>query len=122
MKSLYIVECKTVGLNLDKIKIIFLHYPSDFITIPFNNRYTTVKKWCGELLREYGFKPLGFGYDEKKQAYLYVCENYEPLREIKKDLQLSEKQRGWHKEHYNYNKAEKWEIKPQNRKVKARNA
>ena len=35
--------------------------------------------------------------------------------------QLAEKQRGWHKEHYNYNKAEKWEVKPSKRKIPARN-
>ena len=29
--------------------------------------------------------------------------------------------RGWHKDHYNYNKAESWEIKPAKRKLPARN-
>ena len=31
------------------------------------------------------------------------------------------KQKGWHKDHYNFNKAEKWEIPPKKRKVPARN-
>jgi hypothetical protein len=35
--------------------------------------------------------------------------------------QLAEKQKGWHKDHYNYNKAESWEIKPAKRKIPARN-
>jgi Na+-transporting NADH:ubiquinone oxidoreductase subunit NqrC len=34
---------------------------------------------------------------------------------------LSEKQKGWHKEHHNYNKAEKWERTPAKRKTPARN-
>jgi hypothetical protein len=34
---------------------------------------------------------------------------------------LSEKQKGWHKEHNNYNKAEKWERTPAKRKTPARN-
>lgn len=34
---------------------------------------------------------------------------------------LSEKQRGWHKDHYNYNKRESWEITPAKRKTPARN-
>lgn len=35
--------------------------------------------------------------------------------------QLSEKQKGWHKDHYNFNKAEKWETPPKKRKIPARN-
>ncbi len=35
--------------------------------------------------------------------------------------QLSEKQKGWHKDHHNYNKAEKWERTPAKRKTPARN-
>jgi hypothetical protein len=31
------------------------------------------------------------------------------------------RQKGWHKDHYNFNKAEKWEIPPKKRKVPARN-
>lgn len=34
---------------------------------------------------------------------------------------LSEKQRGWHKDHYNYNKAEKHELPPSLRRTPARN-
>lgn len=34
---------------------------------------------------------------------------------------LSEKQKGWHKEHNNFNKAEKWERTPAKRKTPARN-
>jgi phage FluMu gp28-like protein len=35
--------------------------------------------------------------------------------------QLSEKQKGWHKDHNNFNKAEKWERTPAKRKTPARN-
>jgi len=35
--------------------------------------------------------------------------------------QLSEKQKGWHKDHHNFNKAEKWERTPAKRKTPARN-
>ena len=34
---------------------------------------------------------------------------------------LGEKQKGWHKEHNNYNKAENWERTPAKRKTPARN-
>lgn len=34
---------------------------------------------------------------------------------------LAEKQKGWHKDHNNYNKAEKWERTPAKRKTPARN-
>ena len=34
---------------------------------------------------------------------------------------LSEKQKGWHKDHNNFNKAEKWERTPAKRKTPARN-
>lgn len=34
---------------------------------------------------------------------------------------LGEKQKGWHKDHNNYNKAEKWERTPTKRKTPARN-
>lgn len=30
-------------------------------------------------------------------------------------------EKGWHKDHYNYNKAERWEVKPAKRKTPARN-
>jgi hypothetical protein len=35
--------------------------------------------------------------------------------------QLAEKQKGWHKDHNNFNKAEKWERTPAKRKTPARN-
>lgn len=37
--------------------------------------------------------------------------------------ELAERKTGkaWQKDHYNYNPAEKWEVKPKKRKVKARN-
>ena len=99
----------------------YLHYPTDTITISYNYKFNSVKDYCNQLLKEYGLKIVGYGYDEKKQGYVFCVKNFEPLREIKKDLQLSEKQKGWHKDHYNYNKAESWEIKPAKRKIPARN-
>ena len=35
--------------------------------------------------------------------------------------QLTERQPGWHKDHYNFNKAEKWELPPSLRRTPARN-
>lgn len=86
--------------------------------------------------REYGWDPK-FNPAERKEFakyfsdYLYQ-EFLKPMikNKPKKQKTLSEqlkikfpgtKQKGWHKDHYNYNKAEKWEIEPKNRKVPARN-
>lgn len=86
--------------------------------------------------REYGWDPK-FNPAERKEFakyfkdYLYN-EFLKPLQKNKpkKQKTLSEqlkleftkpKQKGWHKDHYNFNKAEKWEIPPKKRKVPARN-
>jgi len=50
------------------------------------------------------------------RGYLFQNPNYG-----RNKTTLSERQRGWHKEHYNYNKAEKWELPPSLRRTPARN-
>jgi hypothetical protein len=46
---------------------------------------------------------------------------FRELKDTSKPTTLSERQPGWHKEHYNYNKAEKWELPPSLRRTPARN-
>ena len=86
--------------------------------------------------REYGWDPKLNPAERQMFAkyfsdYLYD-EFLKPMikNKPKKQKTLSEqlkikfpgtKQKGWHKDHYNYNKAEKWEVEPKKRKVPARN-
>jgi len=55
--------------------------------------------------------------------YLYQDPNYKFMSPIygERNKKTTLSARGWHKEHYNYNKAEKWELPPSLRRTPARN-
>ena len=58
-----------------------------------------------------------FLYQDPK--YKFISPSYEARERSRSKTTLSA--RGWHKDHYNYNKAEKWELPPSLRRTPARN-
>jgi hypothetical protein len=124
MKSYHLISVTYAGATntqSSRAKISSLRFPNDTITVSLDYSYNNVKDQAIDLLNSIGFKIAGYGYDEKKGIYILMTEVFEPLKEHKKSLQLSEKRKGWHKDHYNYNKAESWERTPAKRKTPARN-
>lgn len=124
MKSYHLIEVKYLGATNtrgSKVKITSLRFRNDSITASLDYSSNSIKDQAIELLNDFGFSIKGYGYDEKKGTYILCSEVFEPIKELKSTIVLKEKQKGWHKDHYNYNKAEKWEVKPSKRKIKARN-
>jgi hypothetical protein len=107
MTSFYLIEAKGLGATNTKgsrIKLTYLHYPADNLTISFNYSYGGIKDQIAEFLKVAGVRVKGYGFDEKRSVYIFVVDNYERLREMKnlaKGLGASD--------HKYYNKAESWE-------------
>lgn len=123
MKSYHLIEVKYLGATNTKgsrIKITSLRFPNDSITTSLNYRSNSIKDDAIELLNDFGFKIDGYGYDEKKGVFILCSIVFEPIKELKGAIKLSEKKRGWHKEHYNINYANQREV-TRKRKVPARN-
>lgn len=125
MKSYHLIEVKYIGASNtqgSRSKITSLRFPNDSITVRLDYSYNSIKDQAIDLLNEFGFKIVGYGYDEKKGVFILCSEVFEPIKELKGAIKLSEKRgRAWSKDHYNYNKSEKWEVTPAKRKVQARN-
>ena len=125
MKAVHLIEVKYLGATNTKgsrIKITSLRFPNDSLTTSFDYSANSINHPAIDLLNSFGFKITGYGYDEKKGVYILCSETFEPIRELKGAIKLSEKKgRAWQKDHYNFNAAEKWEVKPKKRKVPARN-
>jgi hypothetical protein len=123
MKNFHLIEAKFIGPSNargSKVKITSLRFGSS-ITENYDYQFGSTKDQAAETLKNLGFKPVGVGYDEKKQVYIFCSEIFEDLKDAQKSFKgLSA--RGWHKNHNNYNKAEKWERTPAKRKTPARNA
>ena len=99
-----------------------MRFANDSVILSFDYKAYNILEQAVDFLIECGFKLKGKGYDEKKGIYIVMSETFEPIKELKQSAkQLSERQKGWHKDHYNYNKAESWEIKPAKRKLPATN-
>lgn len=127
MKSYHLIEVKYLGATNtrgSKAKITSLRFPNDSLTVSLDYQYSQIRDQAIDLLNSFGFKISGYGYDEKKGTTILTSEVFEPIKELKGAIKLSEKAksgRAWQKDHYNFNPAEKWEKKPAKRKVKARN-
>jgi len=123
MKNFHLIEAKYIGpsnVRGSKVKITSLRFGSS-ITESYDYGYGSTKDQAEQTLKNLGFKPVGVGYDEKKGVYIFCSEIFEDLKDAQKSFKgLSA--RGWHKDHNNYNKAEKWERTPAKRKTPARNA
>jgi hypothetical protein len=125
MKSYHLIEVKYLGATNksgSRAKITSLRFPNDSITVTLIYKYNSIRDQAIDLLEDYGFKFAGFGYDEKKGVYILCSETFEPIKELKGAIKLSEKVRGRAKDYNNFNRAEKWEIPIKKRKVPARNA
>lgn len=107
MTSYYLIEAKILGATNSRgsrIKLHYLHYPSDNLTVSINYSFNSSKDQVEEFLKAAGLRVKGYGWDDKKNAYIFITDNYEPLREMKnlaKGLGASD--------HKYYNKAESWE-------------
>jgi hypothetical protein len=125
MKSYHLIEVKYLGATNtrgSKAKITSLRFPNDSLTVSLDYQYNNIRDQAIDLLNGFGFKISGYGYDEKKGVFILTSEIFEPIKELKGAIKLSEKKgRAWQKDHYNFNAAEKWEVKPKKRKVPARN-
>jgi hypothetical protein len=84
----------------------------------FNKLYDFVlNDYRLEVEKQYqalAYKLRDFLYQDPN--YRFISPSYEARQ---KSSTLSA--RGWHKDHYNYNKAEKWELPPSLRRTPARN-
>ena len=123
--KLYDVLIKTYLPNLQK-KFISGKYDSEKAIKLLEYFYTN---YCKPRLKgvtykwDPKFKPTErYEFSKYFSEYLFI-EFLKPLEKNKpktsKKVTLSA--RGWHKDHNNYNKAEKWERKPAKRKTPARN-
>jgi hypothetical protein len=112
MTSFYLIEAKSLSATNtrgSRIKLSFLHYPDDNVTISFNYAYNTIKDQVAEFLKMAGIRVKGYGVDNKKRGvYIFVCENYEPLREMK-NLAKGLSENGRAKDMRFYNAAQKHE-------------
>ena len=122
MKNFHLIEAKYLGPSNtrgSKIKITSLRFGTS-ITESYDYKFGSTKDQAEQTLKNLGFKPVGVGYDEKKGVYIFCSEVFEDLKDAQKSFKgLSA--RGWHKDHYNHNKAEKCERSPSKRKTQARN-
>jgi len=113
MTSFYLIEAKSLGATNYKgsrIKLTYLHYPADNVTISFNYSFSNVKDQVAEFLKIAGIRVKGYGFDEKRGVYIFVVDNYERLRDMKNLLKgLSEKIPGRSKDMRYYNAAQKHE-------------
>jgi len=79
---------------------------------------TYLKSFFTKALKQ---DPTYFSINELEKLGEYF--NIKVERHLSEQLKMkfTTRQRGWHKDHYNYNKAEKWERTPAKRKTPARN-
>jgi hypothetical protein len=105
MTSFYLIEAKSLGATNYKgsrIKLTYLHYPADNVTISFDYSFSNVKDQVAEFLKIAGVRVKGYGFDEKRGVYIFVVDNYERLRDMKNLLKgLSETPRGKDMRYYN---------------------
>lgn len=116
MQSYYIIEAKTLSptnTRGTKIKLSYLHYVNDTITISYDYKYNSSKDIALEFLKMAGIRVKGYGYDEKRKVYLFFCDNFEPLKELKYlSKTLSEgrtAKQGRSVDRKYFNQSEKWE-------------
>ena len=66
---------------------------------------------------------LGSGTNVYEVRFWQVTPTFKKLTkvQVKKLIEDHLNEKGWHKDHYNFNKAEKWEKTPPKRKIPARN-
>lgn len=110
MTSFYLIEAKSLGATNtrgSRIKLTYTHYPTDNITINNEYRYN-IKDQVAEFLKMGGIRVKGYGFDEKRGAYIFICDNYEPLREMK-NLAKGLSEGGRAKDRAYYNAAQKHE-------------
>ena len=122
MKKFHLIEAKFIGPSNtrgSKVKITSLLFGSS-ITESYDYQFGSTKDQAAETLKNLGFKPVGFGYDTKKQIYIFCSEIFEDLKDAQKSFKALSA-RGWHKDHNNYNKAESCERTLAKRKTPARN-
>lgn len=123
MKMYHLIRVKNVSSTNTKetrVKLTSLRFPNDSLTLNWDYRVSDMIKQSLESLKMLKYKIDGYGYDETKGDYIICSNTFEPLREKQKEANLLS-ERGWHKDHNNYNKAEKWERTPAKRKTPARN-
>lgn len=123
MKMYHLIRVKYVSPTDRKgtrVKLVSLRFPKDTLTLNWDYSISDMIKQSIEALKQLKFEIDGYGYDETKGEYIIVSKTFEPLREKQKEAKMLS-ERGWHKDHYNYNKAEKWERTPAKRKTPARN-
>ena len=105
MTSYYLIEAKGLGATNYKgsrIKLTYLHYPADNVTINFDYSYGGIKEQVAEFLKIAGVRVKGYGFDEKRSVYIFVVDNYERLRDMKYLLKgLSESGRAKDMRYYN---------------------
>jgi hypothetical protein len=107
MASYYLIEAKNlISGKQHRIKLTYLHYPSDNLIIanPIRSNTKTVVE---DFFLMADIKTKGYGYDEKKNAYIFITDTYEPLRELKVFSKRYTPLSG--SDHKFYNKAEKHE-------------
>ena len=129
MKAAYIIEGKklksTPGKRQTKIKLTYLHYPIENAIFTFNFFSHDYVDLVEELFLNSDVKIIAYAYNAKNKNYLFIVDNVTNLKALKDKIKLSEKTyptgRAWTKEHYNYNKAQKWEMPSGKRKIAARN-
>ena len=125
MNNQHLIQVKYLGptnTSGSKVKLTSLRFPGDSLTMSYDYKYGNTLTQGIEVLKKLGYKLTGYGYDEIKGVYIITSTTFEPLKEQKGRLKmLAEKDKGWHKDYFNYNKAEKWERKPAQRKKPARN-
>lgn len=90
MTSLYLIETK---LSQNKIKLTYLHYPTDTVTISLDYNFNSTKDQIENLLKLHGFRIKGYGWNDKNNSYIFIVDNYEPLRELKTSNKRQTKKR-----------------------------
>jgi len=124
MTNLHLIQAKYMGATNytgSRLKLTSLRF-GDSLTVSKDYNFGGMADQAEALLKGLGFKLVGVGYDESKGVYIFASTTFESLKDLNRAAKhLSEKQRGWHKDHYNFNKAEKWERVPAKRKTPARN-
>jgi hypothetical protein len=111
MTGFYLIEAKSLGATNTKgsrIKLTYLHYPNDNVTISFNYSYNSIKDQVAEFLKMGDIRVKGYGFDEKRGVYIFICDNYERLREMK-NLAKSLSESGRAKDMRYYNAQQKHE-------------
>lgn len=86
MINYYLIEAKSLGASNSRgsrIKLSYTHYPTDNVTINKDYTFNSVKDQVIEFLKMAGLRVKGYGFIEKNNSVIFICDNYEPLRELK---------------------------------------